>query len=282
MKYVAENNQLDLIDYLVSILEPGDRKECVLSSGLHGACISDNYDLVEKMISLGADGNYVYYTEPSCYHNLDILRLVIERCGISDANYAINRLIRSDKIDIKIIEYLLSVENPTPQLLKNILSGGASNNNIELVELAIKYGAGDFNNAAKTASLEGHYDLLVKLISYGADNFNEIFISACKCYKCTEKGHEPIHDHDQNIKIAKLLINSYNVDNFEKAIEGTGCKFMIKFLIDNGADPKSVSVKYYTVMTDLYIDYIFYLDECIGKISMVLNDGLIQDIRSFI
>jgi hypothetical protein len=115
--------------------------------GLHWACRGGHLNLVNLMISKGAD-KYNWGLYCACQEgHLDLVNLMISK-GANDWNWG--------------------------------LSGACRNGHLDMANLMISKGANEWNWGLINACLGGHLDLANLMISKGADNWNWGFSTACE------------------------------------------------------------------------------------------------------
>lgn len=117
-------------------------------------------------------------------------------------------------------KYLLSCE-PSPFTANIIMYGACVGGYMSIIELAITYGASDWNNGLWSACKGGQVGVIEFMISRGACDFNEGMSGACK------KGH---------LNAVKLMTDK-GADNWDDALYNAcyrGHLDIIKYMTDRG------------------------------------------------
>jgi ankyrin repeat protein len=140
LEYACKNNNEKLIDFFIE-------KKASIDFGFYGACKGGQLELAKKIYNNNLIEDLDEGLFLACeYGHINIIGFLIEK-----------------GIDIEGINYSLA--------------GACKGNNLEIVELMIKYGANNFDYGLLTACEENNVTMAKLMIIKGADNFEEVIDS---------------------------------------------------------------------------------------------------------
>lgn len=184
---------LEIINILVNLipqtgLNYWDGRD-MWDAGLHGACRGGHLDLVELMITKGAE-DFNTGMQCACTNgHIEIMKLMILKGGTNWNGCLYGACYGGYEGYVKIAKYMIG-KGATVSIFNECFERVCFNGDLELAKILVERGANNFNEGLLNACRGGHVDLVYLMIEYGANNFNES-LNNCK----------------ENVVISNLLIS---------------------------------------------------------------------------